>query len=295
MRILLTNNHLQYLMGSETFTHTLAKAAIEYGAEVFLHTFFAGEVSKRIFAMGVKPAKMTRYNLVLANHNSCVKHCHNMGWGPVVQTCHGKVPQLEQPSPLAARYVAITKEVQQHITNLTGKEDVPVIYNMIDTDRFTLRNPVNKKPKWALSLSKSLDFNKELETELKRHNITLFYAHYSALPVWEIEKLINDVDFVISLGRGVMEAMACGRQSMIIDRRAYQEQMADGMLTTANVDQLIETNFSGRYNKIKKPLPEMIDEMLADYNADDSEPLREWAMKELNYHTQFEKYLKILP
>jgi len=294
MRILVTANHLQTFAGSETFTYTMCKAAIDHGDNVYLHTPNAGEVSRRIFELGVRPANERWYNIVLASHTTTINHCHRMEWGPVIQTCHGIVPAMEYPSPLAAVHVAITPEIAEKIKQVTGKTNVPIIRNLIDTDRFCITKPIFRKPKTALSLSKSMSFNKELAEELKRHKIKLFYCHETANPIWEVERLINESDFVISLGRGVMEAMSCGRQSLIVDRRPYQDQFSDGMLTPGNVEELSTCNFTGRVNKIKAPLSEVIADGLSQYDADYSDTLREWSVRELDYRTQYLKYLALM-
>lgn len=46
--VLVANNHLKRVGGSETFTYTLIEALLKKGYEIEYFTFFKGEVSQRI-------------------------------------------------------------------------------------------------------------------------------------------------------------------------------------------------------------------------------------------------------
>ena len=116
MKILITNHWLEKVGGSESFTHTLVKAAKEFGAEVDLFTFRPGKISQKIFEdFGVNNQVKGNYDLVLANHHTTVEFCHNKKLGPIIQTIHGTVPKLERPSGFATKHVAISQEIQKHL------------------------------------------------------------------------------------------------------------------------------------------------------------------------------------
>lgn len=59
--------------------------------------------------------------------------------------------------------------------------------------------------------------------------------------VWNTEHHINKVDLVITLGRGALEAMSCGRNVIVYDYNG-----GDGMITPESYNEIRQKNFSGR-------------------------------------------------
>ena len=295
MKILIATNHLDAVGGSETFTHTLVKAAKEYGCEVDLMTAKHGMVSLKIQDdFGVHLRQSNSYDLVLANHNTMVDKCSMMGLGPIIQTCHGIFPKLEQPSVHAHAYVAISEEVLAHIQNV-ALQVIPsvMIRNMIDTDRFNITNPVSDQCRSIYSLSQSEELNLQIQDILTRMRIKFEYNNKFRYCVWHTETLINNADMVISLGRGAMEAMSCGRQVVVADHRPYQDQISDGVINHTNVEQLATYNFSGRMTRQKTEIEILLQEAIDSYDFNESSLLREWAVNNLDYRTQFQKYIDL--
>jgi len=295
MKILIATNHLDALGGSETFTHTIVKAAVEYGAQVEIITHKHGMVSRKIQDdFDVPFRRSNTYDLVLANHNTMVDHCSAQGYGPIIQTCHGIFPKLEQPSVHAHAYVAISEEVLQHVQNI-ALQSIPsmVIRNMIDTDRFDILNPVSDRCMAIYSLSQSEEFNAELGRFCHDMGISFNYNNKFMYAIWHTETLINNADMVVSLGRGAMEAMSCGRQVIVADHRPYQDQISDGVINHFNVDTLATCNFSGRLTRQKPGIWELLSDAIEAYDYNESYLLRDWAVKNLDYRNQFMKYIEL--
>ena len=140
MKLLVTNHWLKKLGGSETFTYTLIAALKNAGHEVDYMTSQLGIVSKKIDALGVPLFDFgKKYDLILASHKTTVEYCSKVVEGPIIQTCHGIYPKLEQPSEKATAYVAISREVKNYLQTL-GKNST-LILNGIDCKRFA---PVSK-------------------------------------------------------------------------------------------------------------------------------------------------------
>ena len=78
--------------------------------------------------------------------------------------------------------------------------------------------------------------------------------------IWNIADEINKADLVVSLGRGCLEAMACGRPVVIFDKRRYMDQMGDGYLTSENFGMFIKNNCSGRYSKKTMTVDNLVEE-----------------------------------
>lgn len=295
MKILITNHWLKKLGGSETFTYTLVKAAKEWGANVDLYTNQQGLVSDRIvkdFGIGCNRLADT-YDLVLANHNTTIKHATNRG--PIIQTCHGIYPKLEQPSEWAHAHVAISEEVKNHLLSKLGfNSRIELIRNPIDTNRFKDRTVLAPRVTSVLSLSHSDALNARLKLLFNRKGIVFSSLNKYTNPVWETEKEIWQNDLVISLGRGAYEALACGRPVLVVDHRPYiGKTLADGMITPENIDELAQCNFSGRYRKLLPDLPRFIDRELEFYNDNNQLYYRQWAVEQLDYQKIFEKYIAL--
>ena len=296
MKILITNHWLRKLGGSETFTYTLVKAAKEFGHDVDLMTVFEGSVSDRIrkdFGVKAVYSPNCTYDLILANHHTTVDICNSKKLGPIIQTCHGTIPRLEQPSEFAQAYVGISEEVKNHVQKKTNRS-CSVILNSIDINRFKDRTVLAPKIMSVLSLSHSDKLNAELRLIFNKKGIQFKSFNKYTNPVWEVEKEIWQHDLVVSLGRGAYESFACGRPVLVLDKRPYQILLSDGLALPKNMEQLASCNFSGRYKKcIPFNFEEYINEELELYNDDNQLFYRQWAVENLNYIKNFEKYMEL--
>lgn len=293
MKILITNHWLKKLGGSETFTYTLAGELAKQGHKVELYTRVPGIVAKRIcsnfYITRVTDPKARKYDLILANHNTCV-HDVYPHQAPIIQTCHGTTPKLEQPAAFADKHVAISEEVKQHLSGMGIQSTV--ILNGVDCNRFRPIVPLNKTIKTVLSLSHSDELNNLLKSIFALKGIKVITLNKFKNPVWAVENYINRADMVISLGRGAYEALACGRPVLILDKRPYQQQMGDGLLTKTNAAKVLEHNCSGRAFK-NTNINQMIDYAIANYNPALSGWYRILALQELNIERQVQKYLSL--
>lgn len=294
MKILITNHWLKKLGGSETFTYTLAGALVKAGHSVELFTNVHGLVSNRIatdFNIPWVPDPQTRhYDLILANHNTCVKQVAR-NKAKIVQTCHGTTPKLEQPSTFANEHVSISTEIAEHLTKLGFHSHV--IRNGIDCNRFKPTRAINARLKTVLSLSHSDELNNILAPMFARYRIKLITLNKFKNPVWDIENYINQADLVITLGRGAYEAMACGRPVLVLDKRKYQALLGDGLLTPDNIDHSSHYNCSGRAFRLND-ISQMIDGAISNYNPEMQSWCRDYALKKLNMSVQINKYLDLV-
>lgn len=286
--ILVANNHLVQTGGSETYTYTIIKELLARGFDVEYFTFIKGDFSLRMEKeIGVKFQSKKKYDLILANHNACVEAL--MGFGFIIQTCHGVYPQLEQPSVCANFHVAISLEVQNHLA-IKGFVSV-VIMNGIDTSKFYSKKSVNKELKNVLSLCQSEDANKFLQRVCDTLGINLMYLNKDKNPIWNVEDVINKADLVVGLGRSVYEAMACGRPVIIYDNRAYSESFADGYVVHKLATSLSH-NCSGRFYKLKLTEEMMIEEF-EKYNSMDGEILKKNILDDMTIQLAVDKYLNL--
>lgn len=273
--ILVGVNHLKNLGGSELYTYTLVTSLLDLGYKVDLVTFEKGVVSQKIEIFNNKCTivdilhiRKNRYDFAIISHNSLfslpIKATR------VIQICHGVYPFLEQPTYLADYHIAISSEVSRHL-NLLGFEN-EIIYNPVDLNRFYPRNKISKKLKNVLSLCQGEKANDLLKQVCKIKGLQLKCFNKFGNAVWNIEDAINEADLVVSLGRGVMESMACGRSVLVFDHRSYSEAYSDGLINSNNIHESQKNNFSGRKYKYE-PTKEFIISELDRYN---------WSQGELN-------------
>lgn len=290
MKILITNHWFKRYGGSETFTYTLGKELLSRGHEVHLHTNVPGALSLRMNKEGIPSRLDSWYDLILANHNTCVEAVSDKGL--IIQTCHGTKPKLEQPSEAAHYHVAISEEVQRHLEKKGF--DSTVIHNGVDCERFNPTTPLNPQLKTVLSLCHSDEANALLQEACDIHGCNLITLNKYVNGLFEVETMINQSDLVVSLGRGVYEAMACGRNVVIFDKRPYQESLADGFLYNEKwLKRYVSKNCSGRSMKTH-PTSRQLAYLFNMYNPAIGEDMRRLDLKYFDIKKQVDKYLQIV-
>lgn len=289
MNILVANHHLSNIGGSETFTYTLIEELVRRGYNVEYFTFHKGITSDKIECnLGVKFMSQNKYDLILANHNSCVEKLFSYGY--TIQTIHGIYPELEQPSPYADFHIAISNEVQNHLS-LLGFPSV-LIKNGVNLDRFNTKKQPHHHLKTILSLCQSEEANTFIKEAIKGENIDLIEFNKHQNPIWETEDYINSADMVIGLGRSLYDAMACGRPVICFDNRhQYMDSVGDGYLKDI-IYGSINYNCSGRFLKKQFTQEDLLTE-IKKYNANDGAFFRNFAEKELDIRKSVNTYLEI--
>lgn len=288
MKVLVANNYFEKMGGSETFCYTLIEELKRAGHEVEYFTFYKGIISEKIEReLGVRFMSKWKYDLILANHHTCVRYLAHKG--KIIQTCHGVFPSLERPSKFADGHVSISEEIATHLLDKGFKSKV--ILNGINCDRFSVKQPINSQLKNVLSLCQSDEANDLLKKACDILGINLFQLNKNINPKWEVEEVINEVDLVVGLGRSAYEAMACGRPVLIFDDRGYFDSYSDGYLNEENIDFSIINNCSGRFYKKRLGLDDLVKE-LQKYSPKEGLFLREYALRNLNIRNQVEKYFE---
>ena len=278
MKILLTNNHLDRFGGSETFTYTMAKELESRGHTVDVFTFHEGVMSEKLNC--VEP---TEYDLILINHNSCLKAVKDIK-GFKIFTSHGIFEGLEEPFEGADRYVAINEEVAGHHDFI-----MKIIRNGIDCERYKPVVPLNDEPKRLLCLSHGKQAQDNVKRACEEIGIEFMLLDRDT---FNVEDYINRADIVVSLGRGVYEAMACGREVIVYDNREYADNYADGIVRSGNIDEIVKNNCSGRRYKLDWGVSDIIN-AIAKYNPNHGLFNREYALKHFDIKQQVDKYLEL--
>lgn len=287
MRILVGNYYLQKTGGSENYTYALATTLKKMGHEVEYFGFVLGEVSKKLESEGITFMHNKQYDLILANHVPVVERLFLHGF--TIQTCHGALVELEQPSPYADAYVSVTEEVHNHLKELGFDSDI--MLNGIDCERFSPKRPLQKELTNVLSLCQSDESNTFLRECCESIGVNFSSCNKHTDNVWAIEEEINKADLVIGIGRSLYDAMACGRCVLSFDNRDYVNQaLGDGYINKDNISESIKNNCSGRRFR-KQFTKESLVEELRKYNPNDGQWAREYALEHLNMKKSAERYI----
>jgi hypothetical protein len=107
-----------------------------------------------------------------------------------------------------------------------------------------------------------------------------------------MEKLINEADLVVGLGRSAMEGMACGRPVLVLDSRSYMPYAMDGLLTPHNVQALLECNVSGRRYQLEATV-DSVARQLEGYAPPLGDFGRDFALANLEVGRQVDAYLEL--
>ena len=290
MRILLGTHYLAKTGGTESYTFALAMELKRLGHEVEHFAIIRGGVSSMLEEKGVPFMTSDHYDLILANHTTVVEQLWPKGF--IVQTCHGNIAELEQPSPYADAYVAVSEEVREHLQS-KGYRAAAVIANGIDCNRFCQKKPVSPTLQTVLSLCQSDVANDFIRRCCQQEGIRFLQSNKFTDNVWSIEELINESDLVVGLGRSAYDAMACGRCVLVYDYREYMgELLGDGMLTPESIQKSMLCNCSGRSNRLKYNEETFIKE-LQKYSPELGAWGREFALEHLNIEKAVEAYLDI--
>ena len=290
MRILLGTHYLAKTGGTESYTFALAMELKRLGHEVEHFAIIRGGVSSMLEEKGVPFMTSDHYDLILANHTTVVEQLWPKGF--IVQTCHGNIAELEQPSPYADAYVAVSEEVREHLRS-KGYRAAAVIANGIDCNRFCQKKPVSPTLQTVLSLCQSDVANDFIRRCCQQEGIRFLQSNKFTDNVWSIEELINESDLVVGLGRSAYDAMACGRCVLVYDYREYMgEFLGDGMLTPESIQKSMLCNCSGRSNRLKYNEETFIKE-LQKYSPELGAWGREFALEHLNIEKAVEAYLDI--
>lgn len=288
LNILISNHHLLDYTGSEIYTLTLAEHLLKNNCNVTVYSKYIDKTAKEFEKLGISVYSDLRE---LNNKKFDVAHVHhNINAAevryffpelPIVFLSHGVIPFLEQPPTLElgiAKYLSVSEEVKQNLLNKGIDESrISVLHNLIDEDKFCSSQKINPKAKNVLVISGRIDEKKESiiidACKILNLNLKFVGGRFGQVEQVTLKQFINESDIVFSLGRGAVEAIFMGRIPIIYDYLG-----GDGMVTSANIEELMECNFSGRKYKKNYSSDDLVNE-ISKYDPLDVDLLREKALQ----------------
>lgn len=258
-KILITNNQLTNMGGTETWVLTMVRE-LSKEHKVGVYTKQKGYVSDLI--KEYIDDRPRGYDLALVNHTTCINEAR-LGADFTIFTSHGTEPDLEKPQTGCNYYVAVNENVAEKYNLET------IIKNPIDTELFKPTREISYKPNQILAITE-----KPIPLD----------AFYPSRVDNNMPELMNKADVVVSMGRGALEAMSCARNVIVWDERGYWGPRGDGYLTLP-----IKGNVAGPYNKTTINW----EEELAKYDKAHGQRNREYILKNHDVRNIAKEYLKI--
>lgn len=291
MNILVSNTHLTNYGGTELWTYSVVKNLVERGHNVTVFTYHAGEFTEHITQLcGVMLGRWLggEFDLAIVNHNTCLQAIPDNIYK--IFTSHSSFIDCEEPIDGANYYIAVTEEIKDRFPSYNMK----VIHNGIDCKRYSPKKPVNKELTNVFVMSDVPDVIKGIEVASQLYEINtgrrlnifgIKERHFN------IEDDINNADMVVTYGRGIFEALACGRNVISADKRCWMKGFEGaGYITKDKYDTLKHNNLSARDNPISMTM-ETIESYFHLYNPEFS--LRNEILRDYNIDNVVTQYLEI--
>ncbi|MFL5873307.1 MAG: glycosyltransferase [Solirubrobacterales bacterium] len=163
-----------------------------------------------------------------------------------VFVAHSESFDPQSPPQLAGTVdlqVAMNDRVERRLRAFAAGCEIVRLRQPIDTDRFKSPRPLPAKPKRALVLSNNpmVDRQAMLEEACSEAGLELVRAGGNGRQTNDPRVAIMAADVVIGLGRGILEAMACGRAAFV-----YDWSGGEGWVTPTSYPKIEADGFAGR-------------------------------------------------
>jgi hypothetical protein len=255
MRILLTNNTLSRRAGTELYCRDISFALKAAGHEVWCYSRSLGEVADELREGGI--AVFDRLDAlpglpdIIHGHHRLETAAAGLYFPsvPVISFCHGPKAWQERPCrlPNVVLWVAVDLTCEARLIEEEGipPSSIRLLFNFVDTSRFTLRSPLPATPRRALVFSNAASDATQLPA-LRR----VCRARGIALDVIGLrsgnshsrpEAILGSYDLVFAKARAALEAMASGCAVVQCDHFG-----AGRLVTSSNFDEIKPLNFGFR-------------------------------------------------
>lgn len=272
LKILLGNNTLSLLAGSETWTYTLALQLKAMGHKV---SCFAGELGiisdklslagirsfKEMSSSNVKPFSIVleeevdyNYDVIISNHHHIVEYLRRQfPKTPIISTIHGIIhvvgdkeiaPEHPALSSGVNQFISVSEEIQQKLRNDYNVDSL-IVRNFFDLKKFSFIEAPALKPRQFLI---NTNYNSKDDKEIKaiRDAAKIMGVKVAAVGMnfsqsFDLDGILKESDVVFGMGRSVLEGVAAGRLGIVHGRWG-----TGGVICESNIEAIRYCNFSGR-------------------------------------------------
>ncbi len=303
LRILITNNTLAGRAGSELYVRDLALALMRLGHHPVAYSTVLGDVAEELRLAAVPViddlAQLGRAPDIIhgQHHLDAMTAMMYFPKTPAVFVCHGWLPWEELPPifPSIRRYIAVDDLCRERLLTTEGilEQDIEVIYNFVDIERFQQRSPLPLKPRSALIFSNYAGDNQlvdAIRAACARAGIEKVdvVGAGSGNVVNHPEKILTGYDVVFAKARCALEAMATGCAVIVADFSGL-----GGMVTTDNVAGMRKLNFGFRTMQSSRVNEESIFRELQNYSAGNAKQVSDWIRNDGNMSIAIDKWLRV--
>lgn len=281
MNILIGNNSLEYLAGSETWAESVALALAALGCTVRGYGRTLGVIAERLQAAGIAcvddPQRLGgfRPSLIVAAHWPVVEAlAAAFPRTPLVSVIHGiehrrddGSPALEHPSlgDHVSAYVAVSEEVRDKLGHDHGLPSM-VLRNAISLHRYPAA-PAASRPHHLLFSANDVSADdprcrvlRDVAVRLGARFVGIGSLLGTCVSPWQE---IARADVVFGMGRTVLEGMAMGRLGVVHGRFGTA-----GVVCADSAPLLRLRNYSGRGSGRCWSADELVRAIEAAYNPD---------------------------
>jgi hypothetical protein len=291
MNVLITNIVISENTGTETYVKELAIELINRGHSVEVFTLFMGKLAQELIEKGInvtsnlKELKLTP-DIIHAHHNiTTIKVLRVFKFTPVVYFIHDRTSIFDYPfqHKNILKYVAVDYNCKEryYIENDFKEDEIEVVFNWANTDRFRLKELINPQPKRALVFSNYLNENNiypDIRAACVELGIELdIVGSSSGNPCLKPEEILQKYDLVFAKAKAAIEAMATGASVIVCDYRGL-----GGMVTSLNMKHFRDFNF-GMKLMTNTPTKDHLITEIKKYNSSEISRVSEYIIKESDF------------
>jgi hypothetical protein len=303
LRILITNNTLAGRAGSELYVRDLALALMRRGHYPVAYSTVLGDVAEELRRAAVPViddlAQLGRAPDIIhgQHHLDAMTAMMYFPKTPAVFVCHGWLPWEELPPifPSIKRYIAVDDLCRERLLTTEGilEQDIEVIYNFVDIERFQQRSPLPQEPRSALIFSNYAGNNQMVDAiraACARAGIEKVdvVGAGSGNVVNHPETILTGYDVVFAKARCALEALATGCAVIVADFSGL-----GGMVTTDNVAGMRKLNFGVKTMQSGRVNEESIFRELQNYSAGNAKQVSDWIRNDGNMSIAIDKWLRV--
>lgn len=250
MRVLLALNALG-IGGTETYVFTVAEHLDRLGHEAVIYSPEPGR--------GVEVARERGLRMIAAEElgegfdvalvqdaavaYEVAERCPGV---PSLFVAHSEIFEPQSPPQLPGTVdlaVALNDRVAQRLLGFAAEHEVVRLRQPIDTERFLAVGPLPEAPRRALLLSNNIVADRQAMLEKACREVGLDLSRMGGVErqTEDPRQALAEADIVIGYGRGILEAMACGRAAFIYDWAGGQ-----GWVTADSYPAVEADGFGGR-------------------------------------------------
>lgn len=298
-RVLITNTALRNYSGSELYVRDVALALRRRSHQPLLYSPRLGALADELRQAGLTVTDDLRAlsqppHLIHGQHHlECMTAVAHFPPVPAVYFCHGVAHWVATPPrhPRVLHYVAVSDFVREHVleTAQLPPEDVSVISNFVDLERFQPRSPLPPRPQRALVFSNQAredNFGGILRAACAQLGIALDivgFANGNSHP--NPEQLLGRYDLIFARGRSALEGLAVGAAVMACDTEGLGP-----LVTSSNLAELRRRNLG--LSVLTRPITVPgVTEQIVHYDAADAQQVSQRVRAEAGLEAAVDRIL----